>query len=51
MKQGDYVEIKGRLIIHHYAEVNLKQPVYEVHAAHVRKLDIPPVGVIENYDG
>ncbi len=51
MKQGDYLEIRGRLIIHHYAEVNLNQPVYEVHASQVRKLEIPPVCVIENYDG
>jgi hypothetical protein len=35
MRQGDYVEIKARLVIHHYAEVNLG----------------PAVGVIERYDG
>lgn len=51
MKQGDYVEIKGRLVIHHYAEANLSHPVYEVRASRVRKLEIPPVGVIEDYDG
>ena len=51
MKQGDYVEIKARLVIHHYAEVNLNHPVYEVHALHVRRLEIPAVGVVEEYDG
>lgn len=51
MKQGDYVEIRGQLIIHHYAEVNLNHPVYEVHALRVRRLKIPAVGVVEDYDG
>jgi len=51
LKQGDYVEIKGRLVIHHYAEVSLSNPVYEVHALRVRKLKIPAVGVVEDYDG
>lgn len=51
LKQGDYLEIKGQLVIHHYAEVSLSKPVYEVHALRVRKLKIPAVGVVEDYDG
>jgi hypothetical protein len=51
MKQGDYVEIEGQLAIHHYASLNLTNPVYEIHATHIGRLEIPAVGVIEKYDG
>jgi hypothetical protein len=51
MKQGDYIEVDGQLAIHHYASLNFTNPVYEIHATQIRRLEIPVVGVIEKYDG
>ncbi len=51
MKQGEYIELDGHLLIHHYGSVNFTNPVYEVHAIHIRRLEIPLAGVIENYQG
>ena len=51
MKQGEYVEIEGQLAIPHYGSLNFIAPVYEVHATRIQRLEIPPAGVIEKYDG
>jgi len=51
MKQGDYLEIDGHLVIHHYGSLNFTAPVYEIHATRIQRLEIPLVGVIEKYDG
>jgi hypothetical protein len=51
MKQGDYIEIEGQLAIHHYASLNFTEPVYEIHATRIERLEIPAAGVIEKYDG
>ena len=50
-EQGDYVEVDGQLAIHHYASLNFTNPVYEIHATEIRRLETPMVGVIEKYDG
>ena len=51
MKQGEYIEVDGHLVIHDYSSLNFTNPVYEVHAVQLRRLEIPLVGVIENYLG
>ncbi len=51
MKQGEYIEVDGQLAIHHYASLNFTNPVIEIHAMQIRRLEIPVVGVIEKYDG
>jgi len=51
MKQGEYVEIDGQIAIQRYASLNLTNPVYEIHATQIRRLEIPVVGVIEEYHG
>ena len=51
MKQGEYIEVDGQLAIHHYRSLNFTNPVYEIHATQIRRLEIPVVGVIEKYDG
>jgi hypothetical protein len=51
MKHGEYVEIEGLLAIQRYASLNLTNPVYEIHATQIRRLEIPVVGVIEEYHG
>jgi hypothetical protein len=51
MKQGEYIEVDGQLAIHHYGSLHFTEPVYEVHATHIQRLEIPLVGVIEKYDG
>lgn len=58
MKQGDYVEIEGRLHISHYDRpvviagktVTDQRPAYEVHATQIRRLNSPIVSVDENED-
>jgi hypothetical protein len=51
MKQGEYIEIDGRLQIHHYGSISFGNPVYELHAMHIRRLEIPLAVVIDRYDG
>jgi hypothetical protein len=51
MTQGSYIEIEGYLDIHHYAGLNHKDPVYEIRAAQIHRLELPSAGVIEHYDG
>ncbi len=51
MKQGEYIEVDGHLVIHHYGSLNFTAPVYEVHATRIQRLEIPLVGVIEKYEG
>ena len=51
MKQGEYVEIEGQLAIHHYASLNFTEPVYEIHASRIERLEVPAAGVIEKYEG
>jgi hypothetical protein len=51
MKQGEYIDVDGELAIHHYASLNFTNPVIEIHAIQIRRLEIPVVGVIEKYDG
>jgi hypothetical protein len=51
MKQGDYIEVDGWLVIQRYRLSNFGEPVYEVHAAHIQRLEIPTAGVIEKYHG
>jgi hypothetical protein len=51
MKQGEYIEVDGQLVIHHYASLNLTNPIIEIHATQIRRLEIPVVGVIEKYNG
>jgi hypothetical protein len=51
MKQGEYVEVDGNLFISHYASLSFKNPVYEVHAIDLHRLEVPRAGVIENYQG
>jgi hypothetical protein len=51
MKQGEYIEVDGQLVILHYGSMRFTNPVYEIHATAIRRLEIPVVGVIEKYDG
>ena len=51
MKQGEYIGVDGHLLIHHYSSLRFTDPVYEVHAIHIRRLEIPAAGVVENYQG
>lgn len=51
MRQREYVEIEGQLVILRYESLNLTNPIYEIHATHIQRLEIPAVGVIEKYDG
>jgi len=51
MKQGEYIEIEGILTIHHYASPNLTNPVYEIHATAISRLEPPAANVVEEYDG
>jgi hypothetical protein len=51
MKQGEYLEIEGQLVIHRYASLGFKDPVYEIHATRIQRLEIPAVGVVEKYEG
>lgn len=51
MKQGEYLEVDGHLVIHHYGSLNFSNPIYEVHALDIRKLEIPSAGVIDHYQG
>jgi hypothetical protein len=51
MRQGDHIEIDGRIVIHHYGSMSFGNPVYELHATDIRRLEIPLAGVIEKYDG
>jgi hypothetical protein len=51
MKQGEYIEVEGSLFISHYSSPGFKNPAYEVHAATLRRLEIPLAGVLENYQG
>ena len=51
MKQGEYLEIEGQLIIQRYASLNFTDPIYEIHATRIQRLEIPAVGVIEKYEG
>jgi hypothetical protein len=51
MKQGDYIEVEGVLVIQRYRQSNFREPAYEVHATRIQRLEIPLVGVIEQYNG
>ena len=53
MKRGDYIEVEGELHISRYdrpvviagQRINDVNPVYEVHATQIRRLEYPAVGV------
>ena len=51
MKQGEYVEVEGVLAIHHYASHNFTDPVYEIRAMRIERLEVPAIGVIDKYEG
>jgi len=51
MNQGEYIEVDGQLAIQRYRSLNFTNPVYEIHATQIRRLEIPVVGVIEEYHG
>ena len=51
MKQGDFIEIDGHLVIQRYRQSNFREPVYEIYATRIQRLEIPLVGVIEKYEG
>jgi methionine salvage enolase-phosphatase E1 len=51
MKEGEYIEVNGHLVPQGYRSLNLTNPVYEVHAKQIRRLEIPVDGVVEKYNG
>lgn len=51
MPQGSYIEVDGYIFIHHYADLRHRQPVYEIRATAIRRLELPLAGVIEQYNG
>lgn len=51
MTQGSYVEVEAYLHIHHYADLRHNNPVYEVRAITIHRLELPAAGVIEQYNG
>jgi hypothetical protein len=51
MSQGSYIEVEGYLHIHHYADLGHNSPVYEIRATSIERLELPFVGVVEQYNG
>ena len=51
MTQGSYIEVDAYLHIAGYEDLRHSKPVYEIRAIAVRRLEVPAVGVIEQYNG
>ena len=49
MTQGSYLEVDAYLHISGYTDLRHSKPIYEIRAAHIRRLDLPSAGVIEQY--